>query len=92
MVNSGISIDEIRDLIPNYLAGQTHFIEGLFESVAASDYQPRGADLDIYARATELFQQAQEDIGQPPRILKRYASASCHPLQKAVVTEDTLRF
>ncbi|MBN3730280.1 NAD(P)-dependent oxidoreductase [Burkholderia sp. Tr-20390] len=70
VVNSGISIDEIRDLIPTYLAGQTHFIEGLFEFVAASDYQPRGADLDIYARATELFQQAQEDIGQPPRILK----------------------
>ncbi|MBN3838470.1 NAD(P)-dependent oxidoreductase [Burkholderia sp. Ac-20349] len=70
VVNSGISIDEIRDLIPTYIAGQTHFIEGLFESVAASDYQPRGADLDIYARATGLFQQAQEDIGQPPRILK----------------------
>ncbi|MBN3822810.1 NAD(P)-dependent oxidoreductase [Burkholderia sp. Ac-20384] len=70
VVNSGISIDEIRDLIPTYIAGQTHFLEGLFESVAASDYQPRGADLDIYARATGLFQQAQEDIGQPPRILK----------------------
>ncbi|OXJ25490.1 hydroxyacid dehydrogenase [Burkholderia sp. HI2714] len=70
VVNSGVSIDEIRDLIPTYIAGQTHFIEGLFESVAASDYQPRGADLDIYARATGLFQQAQEDIGQPPRILK----------------------
>ncbi|CAB3764056.1 hypothetical protein LMG29660_04906 [Burkholderia puraquae] len=70
VVNSGVSIDEIRDLIPTYLAGQTHFLEGLFESVAASDYQPKGADLDIYARATGLFQQAQEDIGQPPRILK----------------------
>ncbi|WP_244106654.1 NAD(P)-dependent oxidoreductase [Burkholderia anthina] len=70
VVNSGVSIDEIRDLIPTYLAGQMHFIEGLFESVATSDYQPRGADLDIYARATGLFQQALEDVGQPPRILK----------------------
>lgn len=70
VVNSGVSIDEIRDLIPSYLAGQMHFIEGLFESVATSDYQPRGADLDIYARATGLFQQALEDVGQPPRILK----------------------
>lgn len=70
VVNSGISIDEIRDLIPTYIVGQTRFIEGLFESISASDYQPRGADLDIYARATGLFQQAQEDIGHPPRILK----------------------
>ncbi|WP_236858282.1 NAD(P)-dependent oxidoreductase [Burkholderia metallica] len=70
VVNSGISIDEIRDLIPTYIAGQARFIEGLFESVSASDYQPRGADLDVYARATGLFQQAQEDAGQPPRIMK----------------------
>ena len=70
VVNSGMSIDEIRDLIPTYIAGQAHFIEGLFESVAASDYQPRGANLDVYARAVALFQQAQEDTGLPPRILK----------------------
>ncbi|WP_246637477.1 NAD(P)-dependent oxidoreductase [Burkholderia catarinensis] len=70
VVNSGVSIDEIRDLIPTYIAGQSQFIAGLFESVAASDYQARGADLYIYARATELFQQSQEDIGQEPRILK----------------------
>ncbi|MCA8272522.1 NAD(P)-binding domain-containing protein [Burkholderia sp. AU30280] len=70
VVNSGMSIDEIRDLIPTYIAGQAHFIEGLFESVAASDYQPRGANLDVYARAVALFQQAQEDAGLPPRILK----------------------
>ncbi|AIO44869.1 MULTISPECIES: NAD(P)-dependent oxidoreductase [Burkholderia cepacia complex] len=70
IVNSGMSIDEIRGLIPTYIAGQARFIEGLFESVAASDYQPRGANLDVYARAVALFQQAQEDAGLPPRILK----------------------
>ncbi|MET3821217.1 MULTISPECIES: NAD(P)-dependent oxidoreductase [Burkholderia] len=70
VVDSGMSIDEIRGLIPTYIAGQAHFIEGLFESVAASDYQPRGASLDVYARAVDLFRQAQEDAGSPPRILK----------------------
>ena len=69
VVDSGMSIDEIRGLIPIYSAGQAHFIEGLFESVAASDYQPRGASLDVYARAVDLFRQAQEDAGSPPRIL-----------------------
>ncbi|WP_247682144.1 NAD(P)-binding domain-containing protein [Burkholderia sp. Tr-862] len=69
VVDSGMSIDEIRGLIPIYIAGQAHFIEGLFESVAASDYQPRGASLDVYARAVDLFRQAQEDAGSPPRIL-----------------------
>lgn len=70
VVNSGVSVDELRDLIPTYIAGQSKFIEGLFESVATSDYQAGGADLHVYARATGIFQQAQEDIGQPPRILK----------------------
>lgn len=70
VVNSGVSVDELRDLIPTYIAGQSKFIEGLFESVATSDYQAGGADLRVYARATGIFQQAQEDIGQPPRILK----------------------
>ncbi|WP_245620996.1 NAD(P)-dependent oxidoreductase [Paraburkholderia ferrariae] len=70
VVNSGVSVDELRDLIPTYIAGQSKFIEGLFESVATSDYQAGGADLCVYARATGIFQQAQEDIGQPPRILR----------------------
>ncbi|WP_249181370.1 NAD(P)-dependent oxidoreductase [Burkholderia cenocepacia] len=70
VVESGMSIDEIRNLIPIYIAGQAHFIEGLFEAVAASDYQPRGANLDVYARAVDLFRQAQEDAGSSPRILE----------------------
>ncbi|MFA8338923.1 NAD(P)-dependent oxidoreductase [Burkholderia cenocepacia] len=70
VVDSGMSIDEIRNLIPIYIAGQAHFIEGLFEAVAASDYQPRGANLDVYARAVDLFRQAQEDAGSSPRILE----------------------
>ncbi|MCA8021808.1 MULTISPECIES: NAD(P)-dependent oxidoreductase [Burkholderia cepacia complex] len=70
VVDSGMSIDEVRNLIQIYIAGQAHFIESLFEAVAASDYQPRGANLDVYARAVDLFQQAQEDAGSSPRILE----------------------
>ena len=69
VLDSGISIDEVRDLIPTYIAGHARFVEGLFESVAASDYQPKGASLGVYARAVDLFRQAQGDAGLPPRIL-----------------------
>jgi 3-hydroxyisobutyrate dehydrogenase-like beta-hydroxyacid dehydrogenase len=70
VVNSGISIDELRALMKTYIEGQSKFVEGLFEAVAASDYSAGGAALDVYARATGMFQQAHEDIGQPPRIVK----------------------